>query len=70
MTKRDLQRLMLQFVNEMISNGPDSPALDVMLRENQGSGEFVRLAILARHLRRSARLLPPQDFHDLVDPLE
>ena len=74
MTEQDeheVNRLMLQFVNTMIVNGTDCPALDVMLRENRANHNFVRLAKLARQLKRSARSLPSaEDFNDLVDPLE
>ena len=49
-----VQSLMLEFVNNMTSEGPESPKLDELLKANRGNVEFVRLAELARRLKRTA----------------
>lgn len=55
-TEVDLvQKLMFEFVNEMIANGPESPKLDTMLHDNRANAEFLRLAGIARRMKRSLR---------------
>lgn len=49
-----LQKLMQEFVNEMLSKGPESPRLDELLKNHANETEFVRLANVARRLKRSA----------------
>lgn len=58
MTEKDVERvqkLMFQYINEMIRNGTESPVLDDLERVHRANAEFIRLATLARRLRRSAR---------------
>lgn len=47
------QKLMVEFVNEMIASGTESPKLDAMIRENHANTEFLRLAGIARRMKRS-----------------
>jgi hypothetical protein len=50
-----VQGLLREFVNEMIAHGPESERLGVLLANNRGNTEFVRLAELARRMKRAVR---------------
>lgn len=58
MTPSDVVRIqsrMVEFVAALLREGPDAAALDDLIRRYADDAEFVRLALLARELKRSAR---------------